>query len=156
MVGLPWWHSGWESTCQCRGHRFDPCLVQEDPTCHGATKPVRHNCWACALEPTCHNYWSPCTWSPCSATREATAMRGPHTAARSSPCSPQLEKAHTQQQRSNADKNKQIKWIKKKKKSNGSLKAKLHYTHSKQILFLILPCVCRGTCTHRDTNSLSM
>ena len=26
-------------------------LVQEDPTCHGATKPVRHNYWACTLEP---------------------------------------------------------------------------------------------------------
>ena len=35
-----------------------PALVQEDLTCHRATKP------------TCHNYWS-----PCSATREATAMR---------------------------------------------------------------------------------
>ena len=22
--GLPWWSSGWESTCQCRGHGFDP------------------------------------------------------------------------------------------------------------------------------------
>ena len=22
-------------------------LVREDPTCHGATKPVRHNYWAC-------------------------------------------------------------------------------------------------------------
>ena len=22
-------------------------LVQEDPTCRGATKPVRHNYWAC-------------------------------------------------------------------------------------------------------------
>ena len=33
-------------------------LVQEDPTCHGTTKPVRHNCWACALEPTSHNYWA--------------------------------------------------------------------------------------------------
>ena len=31
-------------------------LVQEDPTCSGATKPVRHNHWACALEPTSHNY----------------------------------------------------------------------------------------------------
>ena len=27
--------------------------VREDPTCHGATKPVRHNYWACPLEPTC-------------------------------------------------------------------------------------------------------
>ena len=25
-------------------------LVREDPTCRGATKPVRHNYWACALE----------------------------------------------------------------------------------------------------------
>ena len=33
-------------------------LVQEDPTCHGATKPMCHNYWACALEPTSHNYWA--------------------------------------------------------------------------------------------------
>ena len=32
-------------------------LVQEDPTCRGATKPVHHNYWACALEPVSHNYW---------------------------------------------------------------------------------------------------
>ena len=24
MGGLPWWSSGEESACQCRGHRFDP------------------------------------------------------------------------------------------------------------------------------------
>ena len=22
--GHPWWFSGWESACQCRGHGFDP------------------------------------------------------------------------------------------------------------------------------------
>ena len=33
-------------------------LVQEDPTCHGAAKPVCHNYWACALEPASHNYWA--------------------------------------------------------------------------------------------------
>ena len=33
-------------------------LVQEDPTCHGATKPVLHNYSACALEPVSHNYRS--------------------------------------------------------------------------------------------------
>ena len=33
-------------------------LVQEDPTCRGATKPMRHNYWACALEPANHNYWA--------------------------------------------------------------------------------------------------
>ena len=24
MVGLPWWCSGWESACRCRGHGFEP------------------------------------------------------------------------------------------------------------------------------------
>ena len=33
-------------------------LIQEDPTCLGATKPVCHNCWACALEPRSHSYWA--------------------------------------------------------------------------------------------------
>ena len=33
-------------------------LVQEGASCRGATKPVRHNYWACALEPTSDNYWA--------------------------------------------------------------------------------------------------
>ena len=33
-------------------------LIWEDPTCRGATKPVRHNYWACILEPPSHNYWA--------------------------------------------------------------------------------------------------
>ena len=33
-------------------------LVQEDPTCRRATKPVRHSYWACALQPASHNYWA--------------------------------------------------------------------------------------------------
>ena len=33
-------------------------LVWEDPTCRGATKPVRQNYWACALEPVSHSYWA--------------------------------------------------------------------------------------------------
>ena len=33
-------------------------LVQENPTCCGATKPVHHNYWACTLEPASHNYWA--------------------------------------------------------------------------------------------------
>ena len=32
-------------------------LVWEDPTCHGAMKPVRHDYWAYTLEPMSHNYW---------------------------------------------------------------------------------------------------
>ena len=36
-IGLPWWHSGWKSVCQCR--RTQVCsLVSEDYTCSGATK----------------------------------------------------------------------------------------------------------------------
>ena len=31
-------------------------LVREDPTCRRATKPMRHNYRACALEPASHNY----------------------------------------------------------------------------------------------------
>ena len=31
-------------------------LVQEDPTCHGAAKPVRHSYRACSLEPASYNY----------------------------------------------------------------------------------------------------
>ena len=33
-------------------------LVRVDPTCLGATKPMHHNYWACALEPANHNYWA--------------------------------------------------------------------------------------------------
>ena len=79
-------------------------LVREDPTCHRATKPVRHNYWACepqllslhattteAQVPTAHALQQ----------REVTTMRSPRTATKSSPCSPQLEKARAQQRRPN-------------------------------------------------------
>ena len=39
-------------------------LVLEEPTCCGATKPMCHNYWACALEPASHNYWSPHALEP--------------------------------------------------------------------------------------------
>ena len=57
-------------------------LVWEDPTCRGATKPMRHSYWACVLEPASHNYWArePQLLSLPSATREATAMKSPSTA----------------------------------------------------------------------------
>ena len=82
-------------------------LFREDPTCCRATGPVRHKYWACALEPTSHNYWSLHAWSLCSTTREATAMRSPCTTTKSGCRSPQLEEAHVQQQRHNTAKNKQ-------------------------------------------------
>ena len=55
-------------------------LVQEDPTCRGTRKPVRHS------------YWSLRAWSPCSATREATTI-SLCTARKSRPCWRHLEKA---------------------------------------------------------------
>ena len=49
-------------------------LVQEDLTCRGATKPVRHNC---TLEPVSHNYWAhvPQLLSPRATTTEAHMPR---------------------------------------------------------------------------------
>ena len=61
-------------------------------------------------------------WSLCSATREAATVRGPRTAMKSGPRSPQLEKACAQKLRPNTAKNKLInlkkKLFKKKKKKN--------------------------------------
>ena len=45
-----------------------------------------------------------CVWSLCSATREATTVRGPRTAMKSGPCSPQLEKALVQKRGPNTAK----------------------------------------------------
>ena len=53
LRGLPWWSRGWESACQCRGQVQS--LVWEDPTCLGATRPLDHNYWVWALDPTLHN-----------------------------------------------------------------------------------------------------
>ena len=63
--------------------------------------------WAC--EP---QLLSLCVWSLCSATREAATVRGPHTAMKSGPHLPQLEKALPQKRRPNTTINK----LKKKKK----------------------------------------
>ena len=73
-------------------------LVREDPTCRGVTKPMCHSYWACV----------PRARAP---QREATAMRSPCTATKSSPRLLQLEKDRAQQQRPNAAKNKLIKYI---------------------------------------------
>ena len=51
--GLPWWLSK-ESACQCRRCGSNPWSGQV-PSLR-ATKPVLHNCWACALKSGSHNY----------------------------------------------------------------------------------------------------
>ena len=54
-------------------------LVREDPTCCGATQRVRHNNWACALEPGSRNYWAhvPQLPRPSATTTEACTPRAP-------------------------------------------------------------------------------
>ena len=110
--GLPWWRSGWESTCQCRGHRFEPGsgkvphAAEQLGPCATAAEPVLWSPRATTTEPTCCNYWSSCAWSPCSAMREAAAGRGPRTAMGSGPRSPRPEGACVQQRRPNAAINK--------------------------------------------------
>ena len=54
----------WLRICLATQRTLVWSLVQEDPTCRGATKPVHHNYWACALEPLCRNYWSPWALEP--------------------------------------------------------------------------------------------
>ena len=114
-------------------------LVWENPTCHGTTKSVHHNYWACALEPMSHNYWAhalqilksvhsracvPQLLSIHAATTEAHKPKphapqqekppqweNQHTTMKSSPHLSQLEKAHAEQQRPNAAKKKKVKKI---------------------------------------------
>ena len=72
---------------------------------------------ATATEPPCYNYWSPCAATTearvprarAPQQKEATAMRSPCTAMKSSSRSPQLEKARVQQQRPSTAKKKKKK-----------------------------------------------
>ena len=87
-------------------------LIQEDPSCHRANKPVRHNHWACALEPGNHNYWAHVLQLPKSTRLEPVLPKKtlqqeactPQLESR--PCSSQLEKKPMQWRRSSTAKNK--------------------------------------------------
>ena len=89
-------------------------LVRDDPTCCRATKPREpqllslhsraHEPQLLSPRATTTEAHVPRAHSP--QQREATAMRSPCTTTKSSPRSPQPEKARTQQQRPNAAKNK--------------------------------------------------
>ena len=74
-------------------------MVSEDLTCHGATKPVEHKYWACALEHMSWNCWSSHTLEPVLCNRRSHCSE--KFATRSSP---QLEKARLQQWRPSAAK----------------------------------------------------
>ena len=47
LPGLPWWRSGWESACRCRGHGFEPWSGKIPHT----TEQLRP--WATTTEPAC-------------------------------------------------------------------------------------------------------
>ena len=76
-------------------------LIWQDPTCQGATKPVCHNCWACALEPGSSKYWAHVLQlqkPTCPSVRAVRQEQLPQWEAcvppqESSPHSPQLEKS---------------------------------------------------------------
>ena len=91
LLGLPWWRSGWESACQCRGHGFEPWSGKIP---HAAEQLGP---WATTTEPA--------RWSLCSATGEAAIVRAPCTTMKSDPLLPQLEKARAQKRRPNTTKN---------------------------------------------------
>ena len=67
-------------------------LLREGPTCRGATKPMHHNLWTCALEPVSHNYWAwvpqllkPARLEPVLCKKRIHPMRSPGTTMKSSP-----------------------------------------------------------------------
>ena len=110
-LGLPWWYSSQESTCQCRVHRFNSWSRK---VLHAARQlsPCATSTEAHILEPVSDNYWARTLQLPkptcqlASGTREATTLRSLHTSTKSGPYLLQLEKAWAQQWRPSAVKNK--------------------------------------------------
>ena len=82
--------------------------------------------------------------------REATAMRSPRTATKSSPHSPQLEKAHTQQQRPNTARKK-----KKEKKKRNILELCKRYNESIRRATLRLSGKIKTDYTEKEALTLS-
>ena len=102
-------------------------LVQEDPICHGATKPMRHNYWDCSLEPASHNYWArvpqllkPACLEPVLRNRRSQRNEKPTHCNEEWPPLAATRESPTQQQRPNTAKNKYINKNLKKKKGNSS------------------------------------
>ena len=59
QVGLPWWHSGWGSACQCRVHGFEPWsgkiphAAEQLSPCATTTEPALQSPRATTTEPAC-------------------------------------------------------------------------------------------------------
>ena len=87
--GLPWWRSGWESACQCRGHGFEPWsgriphAAEQLGPCATTTEPARlelvlRNKRGRDSERPAHQDEE---WPPLAVTRESprTAMKTQHS-----------------------------------------------------------------------------
>ena len=86
-LGLLWWLSGKEFTCQCRRHVFDPWSRK---ILHATEqlKPGSHNYWALTLQ-----LLKPTRSRACALQQEKPPQWEAHVPQpESSPCSPQLEK----------------------------------------------------------------
>ena len=92
FLGLPWWRSGYEPACQCRGQGFEPWsgkiphAVEQLSLCATTTESVLWSLRAttteaCTPRPQAPQQEKPLQWEACTPQRK------------SSPRSPQLEKA---------------------------------------------------------------
>ena len=81
-------------------------LLQEGPTCCGATQPRCHNHWAYALEPKSHEYWSLSALQPVLHKRSHCSEKAVHCNWRVAPLSTAGEKP-AQQRRPSATKEKE-------------------------------------------------
>ena len=115
VIWLPWWSSGWEFTCQCRGHSFNPWSGK-----------IPHALAQLSLCATTTKDHAP--RGPSSSTREATAKRNTHAAVKSSPHLPQLEKACLQQWRPSIAKKRYFFLNVKKKKKCDSISWCISYS----------------------------
>ena len=89
-------------------------VITRIPHAAAQVSPRCHNYWACAPGLRSHIYWNPPIQSPCSTTREATAMRSPHNTTRVEPPLATTREKSVQQQRPGTPKNK-WKFLKRKK-----------------------------------------
>ena len=70
-----------------------PSLLQDDAPCLGATRPVRPNYRACALQPGNCDHWNPSTPEPALQHTESCNQK-PRITTPEELCSPPLEEAH--------------------------------------------------------------
>ena len=113
QLGLSWWLSGRESTCQCRRHRFD-LWSGRIPHAAEQLSPRATTYWVCALEPVNHNYrphtlrsWSPHSPEPELHSKESHRNEKPaHCNFRAAPLLAATGEKREQQQRPRTVKNK--------------------------------------------------